>query len=177
MKARAVWVAVAISAVASMSSVAGSADKLPSLAASLRLDLTVRPSSRSARHSVELHATLSNLTTQPVAVRPDELFRYLEWDAAPVDPNGFGAGGGLIGDQVPGSPPTQAVLLRPGAPMHRSLRWNPREAGIPPASPTVRLSIQYCNWVPGRVGVTPVLEGCVSSNEVTVSVTDSESSK
>ena len=111
---------------------------------------------------VKLNADLKNTSSRPVAVRPEEIHRYLNWHTEPDSDPPLGRFGQVLGDDLVGAPALDPVVLRPGQHVSRSRKW------ILPSLPEgarVIVSVEYCNRVAGSVDGVSVLVGCVESNK------------
>ncbi|SRR6266581_1216676 len=152
-----------------------SEEQVPDLSSILKVTLQTKARSIGPDDAVPLVANITNVSAERLAIAPAELFRDIDFKFEP-DSGGIGdpvwrrGFERFVSDASPGGPQSKLTVLEPTRTLTRTY-----SAGRNPADPkfqpgTLVISVKYCHFNPGTEEGTDAPTGCVSSNEVRITV-------
>jgi hypothetical protein len=152
-----------------------SEEQVPDLSSILKLTLQTKARSIGPDDAVPLVANITNVSAERLAIAPAELFRDINFA---FEPHSGGAGDPVHGrgperfvtDRLSVGPQSELMVLEPSRTLTRTYSFA-RKPGDPEAeSGTLVISVRYCHFDLDTQEGTDAPAGCVSSNEVRITV-------
>jgi hypothetical protein len=142
--------------------------KIVDLSSVLRLDLSSSSPTIERGKEVRIRGVVTNTSSEPRAIVPIHMFRYVNWSFEPRCAGVFGQVGQAIAEELGTSSENNAIVLKPGKSIGRNGTFKEPDQKGCPSGGTYVVQIQYCQFREGNVQGLKLLEGCVSSNSVAI---------
>jgi hypothetical protein len=136
----------------------------------VRIDLSSRQAAAAPGESIALLAVLTNVSPDPVALVPMQVFGYVNYSIEPRCAGMFGPTGQTVSEGRVGPVERDAVVLKPGKSVSRTGSFVAREFSDCSSGGTYLISVEYCQFLSATVDGLALLEGCVNSNVIVVAL-------